>query len=391
MTTPRKKKRPWHISVEDIHVTGPLEYWIFNVRGQAGGETARHVDHILALTRLEGLSRRKVHELSGGQQQRVALARALVLKPSILLLDEPLSNLDATLRQRMRELIQTIQAETRMTMLFVTHDQSEALVMSDHVAVMNNGRFEQVDTPRNLYAHPKTPFVALFVGDNNAWNGTVADRREDLCTVETTDGQTFTAGAEPDLTPEQVVIPPDNPVPPLPDPLEDVEPESLVEKRLDALKDTIMQTWEEQGCCYELVVEPEIFWRRGAPPAGPWPSWQQLLHGAGEHLATLLEVPEHVGAGAGRREQHAVTGPGKLARLLHGLCHVGRRCQRNHALQDLPQPGGIPADQHRCPQLVLERLRQGTEIATFAFAARNEHEHAVDRADGGDGREHRGP
>jgi ABC-type Fe3+/spermidine/putrescine transport system ATPase subunit len=145
------------------------------MRGQAGGETARHVDHILALTRLEGLSRRKVHELSGGQQQRVALARALVLKPSILLLDEPLSNLDATLRQRMRELIQTIQAETRMTMLFVTHDQSEALMLSHRVALLLDGRLRQVGAPRQLFHHPADPEVARFFGGKNFFQGHIQD------------------------------------------------------------------------------------------------------------------------------------------------------------------------------------------------------------------------
>jgi ABC-type Fe3+/spermidine/putrescine transport system ATPase subunit len=145
------------------------------MRGQAGGETARHVDHILALTRLEGLSHRKVHELSGGQQQRVALARALVLKPSILLLDEPLSNLDATLRQRMRELIQTIQAETRMTMLFVTHDQSEALMLSHRVALLLDGRLRQVGAPRQLFHYPADPEVARFFGGKNFFQGHIQD------------------------------------------------------------------------------------------------------------------------------------------------------------------------------------------------------------------------
>ena len=117
-----------------------------------------------------------MHELSGGQQQRVALARALVLKPSILLLDEPLSNLDATLRQRMRELIQTIQAETRMTMLFVTHDQSEALMLSHRVALLLDGRLRQVGTPRQLFHHPADPEVARFFGGKNFFQGRIQGR-----------------------------------------------------------------------------------------------------------------------------------------------------------------------------------------------------------------------
>jgi ABC-type Fe3+/spermidine/putrescine transport system ATPase subunit len=138
-------------------------------------EARRHVEEILSLTRLEGLEQRKVHALSGGQQQRVALARALVLKPSVLLLDEPLSNLDANLRQRMRDLIQTIQAETRMTMLFVTHDQSEALTISHRVALLLNGRLRQVGTPRELFHQPVDPDVARFFGGKNFFQGRVQD------------------------------------------------------------------------------------------------------------------------------------------------------------------------------------------------------------------------
>jgi ABC-type Fe3+/spermidine/putrescine transport system ATPase subunit len=118
-----------------------------------------------------------VHELSGGQQQRVALARALVLKPSVLLLDEPLSNLDANLRQRMRELIQTIQSETQMTMLFVTHDQSEALMISHRVALLLEGRLRQVGQPRQLFYEPADPDVARFFGGKNFFQGHIRDQK----------------------------------------------------------------------------------------------------------------------------------------------------------------------------------------------------------------------
>ena len=138
-------------------------------------EARRNVAEILSLTRLAGLERRKVHALSGGQQQRVALARALVLKPSVLLLDEPLSNLDANLRQRMRDLIQTIQTETGMTMLFVTHDQSEALTISHRVALLLDGRLRQVGTPRELFHQPADPEVARFFGGKNFFQGRVQD------------------------------------------------------------------------------------------------------------------------------------------------------------------------------------------------------------------------
>ena len=129
------------------------------------------VEEILALTRLDGLGQRKIHELSGGQQQRVSLARALILKPSILLLDEPLSNLDANLRQHMRDLIQEIQAETGVTTLFVTHDQAEALMLSHRVALILEGRLRQVEAPRELFYHPAGPEVARFFGGCNFFEG----------------------------------------------------------------------------------------------------------------------------------------------------------------------------------------------------------------------------
>ena len=111
-------------------------------------------------------------ELSGGQQQRVALARAIVIRPSVLLLDEPLSNLDATLREEMRFEIRRLHDEFHVTTVYVTHDQAEAMVTSDRIAVMNHGRIEQVDFPRALYNKPKTRFVAGFIGRTNFIEGT---------------------------------------------------------------------------------------------------------------------------------------------------------------------------------------------------------------------------
>ncbi|MFZ0724653.1 MAG: ABC transporter ATP-binding protein [Desulfobacterales bacterium] len=133
------------------------------------------VREIMALTGLTGLEKRKVHEISGGQQQRVSLARALVLKPAVLLLDEPLSNLDASLRQQMRELIQDIQEKTRVTTLFVTHDQSEALIMSDRVTLLLDGRLRQVGQPQDLYYRPEDPEVARFFGGVNFFKGQLKD------------------------------------------------------------------------------------------------------------------------------------------------------------------------------------------------------------------------
>jgi ABC-type Fe3+/spermidine/putrescine transport system ATPase subunit len=141
----------------------------FGLRMQAvaPAEARRRIRDILELTRLTGLEGRRVHEISGGQQQRVALARALVLKPAILLLDEPLSSLDANLRQQMRELLQDIQAETRVTTLLVTHDQSEALMLSHRIGLLLEGRLRQVGTPRDLFHRPADRAVAEFFGGCN--------------------------------------------------------------------------------------------------------------------------------------------------------------------------------------------------------------------------------
>jgi ABC-type Fe3+/spermidine/putrescine transport system ATPase subunit len=125
---------------------------------------AKRVDAALELVRLGGLGGRHIHQLSGGQQQRVALARALVIEPDVLLLDEPLSNLDAKLRVEMREEIIRIQKEMSITTVYVTHDQVEALSISDRVAVMDVGYVQQFDTPRKIYADPQTIFVADFIG-----------------------------------------------------------------------------------------------------------------------------------------------------------------------------------------------------------------------------------
>lgn len=131
------------------------------------------VSDILKLTKLTGLNTRKPNELSGGQQQRVSLARALVLKPSALLLDEPLSNLDYNLRVEMRDLIVNIQKETGITMLFVTHDQTEALVLSDRVVLLLDGRIYQQGTPGELFHSPRDERVARFFGGVNFLNGMV--------------------------------------------------------------------------------------------------------------------------------------------------------------------------------------------------------------------------
>jgi spermidine/putrescine transport system ATP-binding protein len=125
------------------------------------------VHEILRVVELEGLDKRRIRQLSGGQQQRVALARALVNRPAALLLDEPLGALDLKLRKQMQVELKRIQGELRTTFVYVTHDQEEALAMSDRIAVMNGGRVEQVGAPREIYEHPATRFVAEFVGSLN--------------------------------------------------------------------------------------------------------------------------------------------------------------------------------------------------------------------------------
>jgi len=130
-------------------------------------EINKRVLKMLERVGLQGFEKKKISELSGGQKQRVAIARSLIMKPSILLLDEPLSALDRKLREHMKVELKELQKEIGTTFIYITHDQSEALVMSDRVAVMNKGRVEQIDTPQNLYKHPKTAFVAGFVGENN--------------------------------------------------------------------------------------------------------------------------------------------------------------------------------------------------------------------------------
>ncbi|MDB5620045.1 ABC transporter ATP-binding protein [Tardiphaga sp.] len=134
-------------------------------------EIKRRVNQILDVVQLGHLAARYPNELSGGQQQRVSLARALVVKPEILLLDEPLSNLDANLREEMRSEIRRLHNEFGITSIYVTHDQAEAMTTSDRIAVMNKGRIEQIDDPLTLYARPKTRYVAEFIGRSNILDG----------------------------------------------------------------------------------------------------------------------------------------------------------------------------------------------------------------------------
>jgi spermidine/putrescine transport system ATP-binding protein len=140
-------------------------------RGADKAEITRRVGDVLERIGLPGVAGKQVHQLSGGQKQRIAIARCMVLEPDVLLLDEPLGALDLKLRERMKIELKLLQHQFDTTFVYITHDQSEALVMSDRVAVMNAGRFEQIGTPQELYHAPASAFVAGFVGDSNRFAG----------------------------------------------------------------------------------------------------------------------------------------------------------------------------------------------------------------------------
>ncbi|MEO8754413.1 MAG: ABC transporter ATP-binding protein [Casimicrobiaceae bacterium] len=160
-----------HMSVTDNVGFG------LRMRKVPASEIAQRVAAALDLVQLDGLGERRPLQMSGGQRQRVALARALVINPTVLLLDEPLSNLDLKLREEMRVEIASIQRRLGITTVFVTHDQSEALVMSNRIAVMNAGRIEQLGEPSDIYERPATRFVAEFIGRMNLFSGQVTQER----------------------------------------------------------------------------------------------------------------------------------------------------------------------------------------------------------------------
>jgi spermidine/putrescine transport system ATP-binding protein len=157
-------------------------------RGVARADRLRRSEEMLERVGLGGAAEKRVDELSGGQRQRVAIARSLVLEPTLLLLDEPLGALDLKLREHMKIELKQLQAAFGTTFVYITHDQSEALVLSDHVGVMSHGRFEQLGTPQDLYYRPQTPFVAGFVGANNRIVGRATNTNGTLVDVTTAEG-----------------------------------------------------------------------------------------------------------------------------------------------------------------------------------------------------------
>ena len=179
--------------------------------GRAKADVASKTDEVLELVKMAAMADRKPQQLSGGQQQRVALARALAPEPEVLLLDEPLSALDLKLRKEMQHELKRLQLETGITFIFVTHDQEEALTMSDRVAVMRDGRILQVGNPREIYTRPVDRFVADFIGETNFLNATIDGKKVRLATGDTIAASGVEAHAEGSavtlaIRPEQVRV-----------------------------------------------------------------------------------------------------------------------------------------------------------------------------------------
>jgi iron(III) transport system ATP-binding protein len=186
-----------HMSVEENVGFG------LNVRNVKGQDRADRIAAALRSVHMLEYAKRKPNELSGGQQQRVSLARALVIKPTVLLLDEPLSNLDAKLRLEMRVEIQRICKETGITTVYVTHDQKEALSMADGIAVLNRGQVVQTGSPRELYERPSSRFVADFLGETNFLEATVRARRGDELLLDSPAGELVSKSFDPELVPDR--------------------------------------------------------------------------------------------------------------------------------------------------------------------------------------------
>ncbi len=184
-------QRPTALIFQNLALFPLMPVWqniafALEVRGASTAERRKRADELLELIALGDQGDKMVHELSGGQKQRVAIARALAAEPKVLLLDEPLSALDLKLRQHMRTELRAIQQRVGITFIYITHDQGEALTMSDHVAVMREGVIEQISDGKSIYDDPATSFVASFVGENNAFSGkvdTVADGMAKVATA----------------------------------------------------------------------------------------------------------------------------------------------------------------------------------------------------------------
>ena len=187
-------KRPTALIFQNLALFPLMKVWEniafgLEVRGIGKADRRKRAEQLLELIALPDQADKLVTELSGGQRQRVAIARALAVEPEVLLLDEPLSALDLKLRQHMRAELRAIQKKTGVTFIYITHDQGEALTMSDRVGVMSQGVIEQVGSPDQIYSEPHTAFVATFVGENNPFTGRVVEAAEGYAVVETSRGR----------------------------------------------------------------------------------------------------------------------------------------------------------------------------------------------------------
>jgi spermidine/putrescine transport system ATP-binding protein len=187
-------KRPTALIFQSLALFPLMSVWEnvafgLEARGVPKAERKRRAEELLDLVALDGQAGKKPTELSGGQRQRVAVARALAVEPSVLLLDEPLSALDLKLRQHMRAELKAIQQKTGITFIYITHDQGEALTMSDRIAVMNKGVIEQVGPAATIYDRPASPFVATFVGEQNVFRGKISAIEGAIATIETPKGR----------------------------------------------------------------------------------------------------------------------------------------------------------------------------------------------------------
>ncbi|GGA05885.1 ABC transporter ATP-binding protein [Paenibacillus marchantiophytorum] len=177
-----------------------------DIQKRPEAEVQERVKSAMAKVKLTGLEERYPHEMSGGQQQRVAMARALVMNSPIILLDEPLSNLDAKLREEVRVELRSIQQELGLTVIYVTHDQLEALSMSDHIVVFNKGAIDQYGTPHEIYYKPRTPYVADFIGTTNFVDAIVLESANGKAVVEYGSGRTASVGIDEVVTPGEKVL-----------------------------------------------------------------------------------------------------------------------------------------------------------------------------------------
>ncbi len=203
----RPNQRPTALIFQNLALFPLMPVWEniafgLEVRGADKATRRRKAEELLTLVDLHDSADKSISQLSGGQKQRVAIARALAVEPKVMLLDEPLSALDLKLRQHMRAELRAIQKRTNVTFIYITHDQGEALAMSDRVGVMSQGRLQQVAVPQDIYNNPANGFVASFVGENNIFNGTLRSPSGGHAMFETTEG-TFAAKLKDATTTEE--------------------------------------------------------------------------------------------------------------------------------------------------------------------------------------------